>query len=119
MVKFLGFVVVLMLGFAVGVEAATSKATLSWSDNSTNEDGFEVERGSAVAGPFNNVGKVGPSISSYVDQGLVEKTTYCYRVRAFNSGGNSAYSNVACGTTQQSPPDGAPGGLSVVFTTTP
>ena len=41
------------------------------------------------------VATVGANVRSYVDNTLFRKTTYFYRVRAANSGGKSAYSNVA------------------------
>jgi len=80
------------------VEAA--QLTLGWVDNSTDETGFKIERGSSVSGPFTQVGTTGADISSYVDSGLADVTSYCYRVRAYNGGGDSAYTNVACAMTK-------------------
>jgi len=68
-------------------------------DNSTNEDGFKIERGPATAGPFTQIGTAGSNIASYTDSGLADATNFCYRVRAYNVAGDSAYTNVACGTT--------------------
>jgi hypothetical protein len=36
--------------------------------------------------------------SSYVDTTVPAGTTYCYRVRAFDAGGTSGYSNEVCGS---------------------
>ena len=44
------------------------------------------------------IATVGPNVTSYSDSSLANSTTYCYRVNAFNSAGNSAYTNEACGT---------------------
>ena len=37
--------------------------------------------------------------ASYTDVNLPNGTTYCYRVRAYNAGGTSGYSNEQCATT--------------------
>src|SRR4029450_13584830 len=42
---------------------------------------------------------VGPNVVSYQNTGLTAATTYQYRVRAYNGGGNSAYSNNSSATT--------------------
>jgi len=70
-------------------------ATLSWADNSSNEDNFLIERSTSMAGGFIQVATVGANVRSYTDNTLFRKTTYFYRVRAANSGGKSGYSNVA------------------------
>lgn len=75
--------------------------TLTFTDNSTNEDGFKIERGGASAsGPFSQLpATLAPNVTTYVDTPLPDATTFCYRVRAFNTGGDSAYSNIACSMT--------------------
>lgn len=82
--------------------ALGGQLTLAWRDNSSNEQGFQIERASSAVGPFNPIGLAPIDATSYVDVGLVDGAMYCYRVRAYNIGGNSAYTNVACGTTPQS-----------------
>ena len=47
------------------------------------------------------------NVESYSNTGLTAATTYQYRVRAYNSGGNSAYSNTATATTNATAPGGA------------
>ena len=51
---------------------------------------------------------LGANESSYTDANLANGTTYCYRVRAFNSVGGSPYSNEACATTSASAPNPPP-----------
>lgn len=94
------FVIALVssLLFAASVEAAT--LTLTWQDNSTNETGFQVERCTGAACTnFALIGAPGLNVTTYVDSTLADATTYCYRVRAINSGGASTYTNTACATT--------------------
>ena len=106
-----------LLTFAVAVQAATITATLSWTDNSNNEDGFRIERGSLIAGPFVQVGVTLANVVTFIDAALLPGTQYCYRVIAFNVVGNSAPSNVACITTQSTP--AAPGNVTVTVVVTP
>jgi hypothetical protein len=72
------------------VTYAKPKVTLTWSYSSTAETGFKVER-SSDGTTFSQIATVGATVRSYVDSG-VNRTEY-YRVRAYNSASNSAYSN--------------------------
>lgn len=72
-------------------------AVLSWTDNATNEDGFKIERHDTVIKTFSEIVSFGAGVTTYTDPGL-SPGTYIYRVRAFNSGGFSAYSNLATTT---------------------
>lgn len=77
-----------------------TQISLSWTDNSGNETGFRIER---CKGPnctnFVQITQVGANVNTFLDTGLTRNTSYNYRVRAFNAGGNSAYSNTATGKT--------------------
>lgn len=75
---------------------ATCDATsveLKWSDNSTNESGFEVERKSA-GDSFIKIAAIGAGTTAYTDSGLAPEQ-YTYRVRAVTSSASSQYSNEA------------------------
>ena len=78
-----------------------AQLTLTWTDAANDEDGFKIERDAGPTGTFVQIATVGASVTSYIDSGLASATTYCYRVRAFNFAGDSAYTNQACGTTPQ------------------
>jgi hypothetical protein len=82
-----------MLG---SVPAAASQITLRWEDNSSNEQGFSVERMTGTAGPFIHVALVAPNVNTYTDASVTVGTVYCYRVRAYNVAGSSPPSNQAC-----------------------
>jgi hypothetical protein len=85
-----------------GISTA-AQLTLTWQDNATNEDGFEVERKTGTTGTFAPILPLkGPNVTSHTDSSLASGITYCYRVRAFNAAGDSSYSNQACGTTPTS-----------------
>ncbi|MBI5778803.1 MAG: fibronectin type III domain-containing protein [Planctomycetes bacterium] len=83
---------------------------MQWTDNSTTEDGFKVERASAPGGPWFYLDQVSTNITAYNNTGLGSGLTYYYRVYAYNTGGSSGYSNVISGTTPIIAPN-APTGL--------
>lgn len=77
-----------------------SQNDLSWTDNSSNEDGFKVESSlNNQFGPFSQIATTSASVVSYSNTGLTTDQTYYYRVRAFNSGGTSNYTNTAYAIT--------------------
>jgi len=76
--------------------ASASQLNLAWTDNGSNEDGFKIERCSGNSCTnFAQIATVGANIRTYSNTGLNKNTIYTYRVRAYNTFGNSAYSNVA------------------------
>lgn len=70
---------------------------LAWTDNSTNEVSFIIERSPDGVAGWVVVGST--SNTSYQNSGLLPATEYFYRVRATNAGGNSAASNTDSATT--------------------
>ncbi|MDZ7303603.1 MAG: fibronectin type III domain-containing protein [candidate division KSB1 bacterium] len=90
---------------------SSSQINLAWTDNASNEDGFKIERAAALGGPYTQIATVGANVTTYADTGLTASTQYCYRVRAYNAGGNSSYSNEACATTLSNLP-AAPSNLT-------
>ena len=80
--------------------ASSTQINLAWTDNSNNEDGFRIERcQGAGCSNFTEIATVGANVVSYQNTGLTAATTYQYRVRAYNTAGNSGYSNTASATT--------------------
>jgi uncharacterized protein (TIGR02145 family) len=76
-----------------GTVASTTQINLSWTDNSTNETGFKIERKTGT-GTYAVVGSTATDITTYSDTGLTTNTNYTYRVYSNNAGGNSVnYSN--------------------------
>ena len=90
---------------------SSSEIDLTWTDNSSNETGFKIERKLGVGGTYSQIATVGAGVVSYNDTSLVVNTTYYYRVRATNAGGDSAYSAEAHATTLDVIPP-APSGLA-------
>ena len=68
---------------------------LVWTDTSNNEDGFVIEQcRSKICTTFVEIARPAANATSYVDTGLLPNSQYSYRMRAFNLGGGSAYTNV-------------------------
>ncbi|GIW53280.1 MAG: hypothetical protein KatS3mg081_2635 [Gemmatimonadales bacterium] len=84
---------------------SSSRIDLSWTDSANNEDGFRIERcvGSGCSS-FTQIDTVGANVTAYQNTGLMAATSYSYRVRAYNAGGNSGYSNTATATTLPNAP---------------
>jgi hypothetical protein len=91
---------------------SSSRITVRWSDNSNNETGFRLERsGNGV--DYSEIATLGANATTYSDSGLAASSTYYYRVRAYNSAGNSSYSNTNSARTDGiAQPPSAPSSLS-------
>lgn len=92
----------------VGFTLSNSSILLTWINNADNQDGFIVNR---YDEDF-NVTMFTVTDTFYVDAGLAGETCYYYDVQAFNSSGDSDFSNFILACT--SPVPTAPNGLTAV-----
>jgi predicted phage tail protein len=76
------------------------KIQLNWTDASSNESGFAIERSTNNVS-WTQIATVGANATTYTNSGLSAGTTYFYRVRAYNSAGYSGYSNTASATARR------------------
>lgn len=81
---------------------------LSWRDESSDEDGFKIERSPNGVSSWAQIDTVTTDVTYYQDTGRSEGTPYYYRVRSYNGSGNSSYTNVASATTFQLSDVGTP-----------
>lgn len=84
---------------------STTIDVLWWTD--TYPDGFRVERSFDVGETWTAAGTAGRYARSFSDPGRTSEQKACYRVFAFNLGGDSPPSNTSCTT-----PPAAPSGLT-------
>jgi hypothetical protein len=88
------------------------KINLTWTDHANNETGFQVERSTSNAN-FAIIGTAAANASSFSDGTATAGVPYYYRVAAFNTGGNSPYSNVLqTGVAPAAPSQLAANGIS-------
>lgn len=73
----------------------SSQANLVWTDNATDEIGYNVERSLGGSDSYVLIAYLGPNAKSFSDTSLALNTSYSYRVQARGSLSNSGYSNVA------------------------
>ncbi|HWN97062.1 MAG TPA: metallophosphoesterase, partial [Methylomirabilota bacterium] len=78
----------------------TKRIDLSWSDGAGDGKGFEIER-SSDGKTFALLASVAADVTAFTDTIPQANRRYYYRVRAFNRGGSSAYSNIANAKTRR------------------
>ena len=80
---------------------SSSEIKLTWNDNSDNEVGFKIER-KTDSTDWDEIKTVEANTITYTDTELTSNTRYYYRVKAYNQGGESNYSNMISITTLSS-----------------
>jgi hypothetical protein len=74
--------------------AGKGEVRLTWKNNATDQTGFKVEAtGDDVH--FYEIADLAPGATRFVNTGLSAPAGLSYRVRAYNTGGYSGYSNAA------------------------
>ncbi|AKL96346.1 fibronectin type III domain-containing protein [Clostridium aceticum] len=94
--------------------STNTSVNLAWTDKSNNETGFKIER-KVSGGSYVQIDMVGANKTTYKDTDIDSGERYAYRIRAYNSAGNSDYSNEATVTTEGKP--AAPTNLTVISST--
>ena len=95
----------------------TSQVVINWTDNSSNETGFEVYRSTPNNTNYVLIQTTAANVTTFTNTGLSGSTAYFYRVRAINTGGSSAYSNEVSQVTLPTIPS-PPANLTVQSFTT-
>lgn len=100
------------LAVANGAQAAP-KAVITWTDSSTGEEFFEVQKAPTVNGAWSAFAKTGPNVTTVEDTTVTVGQTVCYRVRAGAGTIFTAFSLGKCATAPNTLV--VPGGLSVTI----
>ena len=80
-------------GFSIAAGSPTTTSlVLSWTDASTNEDSFRIERSADDTSDYQPIqATYAPNSTSFTDTGLDSNRTYHYKLRSENTAGASAY----------------------------
>jgi len=84
---------------AVGV--SSSRISLNWECRYCNQTEYKIERKTGMDGTYSQIAVVGPDKRNYSDDGLLEGTTYCYKI-FFNS--YAKHFNISCAATLPAAP---------------
>jgi fibronectin type 3 domain-containing protein len=76
---------------------------INWTDNNTNESGYEIVRATSGGGTYVPVGTVAANATSFTDSGLIWTKAYYYKLRTIAEGGESGYSSYVTATTLARP----------------
>jgi len=101
-----------------GISVAAGENTLSWTDASTNEGGFEIWRRRKLSdtsfSPWEMAGLTGANATSFDDTTVEPTVQYQYKIRAVSNTGRSEYTPSGAGegivveTVVDTEPPGAP-----------
>jgi len=69
-----------------------TEVDLSWNHNQSNTTGYKLERKKG-SGSYSQIALIDVPLSTFNNVGLIANQEYTYRIRAYNSQDNSAYSN--------------------------
>ena len=85
----------------VAVVVGGCQVILAWTECGAGGHGFRIERADchSPCTQFVEIGKVGPHVAAFCDGSVDPRTTYSYRVHAWNACGDSSPSNVVEVTT--------------------
>lgn len=75
----------------VATGTSTSEITVTWTDNSTNETGFIVERKAEGVSDYVQIATTSANATSYSDSGLDPSTIYSYRIVASNASAGAGF----------------------------
>lgn len=75
--------------------ASATQITLAWTDNTSYETQYSIERSPNGTSSWTVLGTVATNVTTTTNSGLTAGTAYYYRVRAYDSTNYSGYSNTA------------------------
>jgi len=90
---------VCILGCLLPLAGNAAQLLLTWTDNSSNETGFLIER-AAIGGAFFQIASTAANVTSFTDSNLADSTDYSYRIRAYRGTLFSTYTGSVSARTR-------------------
>lgn len=81
-----------------------TQVNLTWNADGSDKLGYKLEHRLTTSASWEEIEKIPAGVMTYNDFGLQPSTTNYYRLRAYNLGGNSSYSNTTNAITPGIPP---------------
>ena len=80
----------------MAVAVGDRQVILAWTEGGAGGLGFRIERAvcNSPCRAFVEIGEVGPHVAAFRDGSVIPRTTYSYRVQAWNAYGDSPFSNM-------------------------
>jgi hypothetical protein len=87
----------------MAVAVGGCQVILAWTECGAGGLGFRIERADGIGSAclFSEIGGTGAHVAAFRDGSVKPRTTYSYRVHAWNASGDSSPSNVVKVTTPQ------------------
>lgn len=82
---------------------SASQINLAWNDV-LDEAGYIIYRSPSLSGTYTQLAMVNANVVNYSNIGLSANTQYCYKVKSYNTSGQSSFSSAACANTFMSAP---------------
>lgn len=96
----------------MGSSVSADDITITWTDNSDNEDGFEIYR-SVDGGSYSQIATIGANSTQYTDTGLEDGEEYKYYVNAYTEHTTGTSDTTELATTELPSPTLNPPDASV------
>jgi hypothetical protein len=78
----------------IASQNSASQVTLTWTDNSFNEDNFIIQR-RISGGTYTDLATLDSNVTSYIDAAVASGITYDYRIASENAFGESSYQELS------------------------
>ena len=92
----------------LAVTGSGASRTLNWNASSGTKHAYDIERSSTgCSGTFKSINTVAGNVTTFVDNDYGDglgSGTWCYRVKALGTGGDSGWSNTSSGAAPTSTP---------------